>query len=78
MQYIKVSLDLEEWRIGWYVYAIFLEAEQAVPFIRRLKSELLLSKGIALAILKKFYHVAAEGHVKSIWNGYQRTWGVLK
>lgn len=56
-----------------YVYTIFLKREQVTPFISRLKLELSLSKEIAFAILKNFYHEAAEGHMKSIWNGYQRT-----
>lgn len=55
-----------------HVYTIFQEAEQILPFILRLKLELSLSGEIAFALLKKFYQVVAD-HMKSIWNGYQRT-----
>lgn len=48
------------------VYSIFLEAEQVLPFILRLKTETLLSNEIVLAILKKIHQVEAKVYLESI------------
>lgn len=68
-QYIEFHLGLEEQR---KVSLCHLSGRESL-FTFRLKLELSLSKEIAFAVLKTFYQGVAEGYMKSVWNGHQRT-----